>query len=109
MHDGDSRMARGECAKCHSEPTKDKTGKALFTTACGICHEAEHRASMVPDLRALKKPTTRDYWLQWIAHGKADTLMPAFGQKAGGPLTEGQIESLVEFLAAAGTQPTVKR
>lgn len=100
---------RGECAKCHAEPTKGKTGKELFAVACGICHEAEHRASMVPDLRALKKPTPREYWLQWIAHGKADTLMPASGQKEGGPLTEGQIESLVEFLTAAGTQPAVKR
>ena len=100
---------RGECAKCHAEPTKGKTGKELFTTACGICHEAEHRASMVPDLRALQKPTSREYWQQWIAHGKADTLMPGFGQKQGGPLTEGQVRSLVEFLMAGGTQPAVRQ
>jgi mono/diheme cytochrome c family protein len=100
---------RGEGAKCHAEPAKGKLGKELFTTACGICHEAEHRATMVPDLKALKQPTNREYWRTWIAHGKADTLMPGFGQKADGPLTEGQIESLVEFLMSPGTQPTVKR
>lgn len=100
---------RGECAKCHAEPAKGKTGKELFAVACGICHEAEHRASMVPDLKALKKPTARDYWQQWIAHGKAETLMPAFGQKEGGPLTEGQIGSLVEFLTTAGTQPAIRQ
>ncbi len=66
---------KGECAKCHAEPTKGKIGRELYAVACGICHEAEHRASMVPDLKALNKPTSRDYWLQWIAHGKADTLM----------------------------------
>lgn len=90
---------RGECAKCHVEPAKGKMGKELFATACGICHEAEHRASMVPDLKTLKKPTTRDYWLQWITQGKPDTLMPAFANKAGGPLTDAQIHSLVEFLS----------
>lgn len=90
---------RGDCARCHAEPTKGKTGKELFTVACGICHEAEHRASMVPDLKSLKKPTTRDYWLQWITHGKPDTLMPAFSAQAGGPLTDAQIQSLAEFLS----------
>jgi mono/diheme cytochrome c family protein len=91
---------KGECANCHASPAKGKTGKELFTAACGICHEAEHRASMVPDLKALKKPATRDYWLQWITHGKPDTLMPAFATKAGGPLTDAQIHSLVEFLSS---------
>ncbi len=100
---------RGECAKCHAEPAKGKLGKELFTTACGICHEAEHRASMVPDLKALKGPQNREYWLRWIAHGKADTLMPAFSQREGGPLTERQMESLVEFLAAGATQPTIRQ
>ena len=90
---------RGECAKCHAEPAKGKMGKELFTVACGICHEAEHRASMVPDLKALMKPTPREYWLRWIAHGKADTLMPGFSHKAGGTLTEQQVQSLVELLS----------
>jgi mono/diheme cytochrome c family protein len=49
-------------------------------------------------LKALNRPTPRDYWLQWIAHGKPDTLMPAFAVKEGGPLTEEQIHSLVEWL-----------
>ena len=100
---------RDECAKCHAEPAKGKTGKELFAVACGICHEAEHRASMVPDLKALKKLTTREYWFRWITHGKVDTLMPGFSQKEGGPLTENQIESLVEFLTAGGTQPAVRQ
>lgn len=91
---------RGECAKCHAEPAKGKTGKELFAAACAICHEAEHRASMVPDLKALKQPATRDFWLQRITHGKPDTLMPAFAAPAGGPLTSAQIASLAEFLVA---------
>ena len=89
---------RGDCARCHAEPAKGKTGKELFAAACAICHEAEHRASMVPDLKALKQPATRDFWLQRITHGKPDTLMPAFAAPTGGPLTAAQIHSLVEFL-----------
>lgn len=90
---------RGECGKCHSEPTKGKTGKELFSAACGICHEAEHRASMVPNLKVLKKPQDREYWVRWIAHGKANTLMPAFSQTKDGPLTDDQVRSLVEHLS----------
>jgi hypothetical protein len=30
--------------------------------------------------------------------GKEGTLMPGFGQRQGGPLTEEQVNSLVEFL-----------
>lgn len=100
---------KGECAKCHAAPAIGKAGKELFAAACGICHEAEHRASMVPDLKALKRPQGREYWLWWITHGKTDTLMPAFSNKEGGPLTEGQIESLVGFLSAGGTQPTINQ
>lgn len=93
---------RGDCARCHADATRGRTGKELFAAACAICHEAEHRASMVPDLKAFKQPATRDYWLQWISHGKPDGLMPAFASKFGGPLTDAQIQSLVEFLSPPG-------
>src|SRR5688572_17696438 len=47
---------KGDCAKCHSEPALGKTtGDALYTAACVICHDTPNRASMVPDLHALKK------------------------------------------------------
>ncbi len=96
---------RGDCARCHSVPALGKTGKELFAAACAICHEAEHRATMVPDLKAFKEPATRDYWLQWISHGKPDGLMPAFATQFGGPLTDAQIQSLVEFLSPPGRRP----
>ena len=85
---------RGDCARCHAEPARGKTGQELFSAACGVCHEAEHRAAMVPDLRALRRPVPREHWLLWAAHGKPDTLMPAFSTRSGGPLTDEQILSL---------------
>lgn len=90
---------KGDCARCHVEPTKGLSGRELFTAACVICHTADgHRASMVPDLHALSPQPTADGWRSLITHGKSGTLMPAFGAAAGGPLTSEQIDSLVDYL-----------
>lgn len=91
----------GGCAACHALPATGRTGEALFTKACAICHISTQRAAMVPDLAALRTPTHADYWRTWITQGKAGTLMPAFAQSAGGILDTNQIESLVEFLVKA--------
>ena len=90
----------GECASCHAEPATGKTGQELYVAVCGICHDAEHRAAMVPDLRALKHPTTAEYWTEWITTSKPGSLMPAFAKTEGGPLTPEQINSLVTHLVA---------
>ncbi len=92
---------KGDCAKCHVEKSVGKMGKELYADSCGICHEAEHRASMVPNLHALVQPTNAEYWKNWITHGKPGSLMPAFAKAEGGPLTDEQINSLVEYLSGA--------
>jgi len=91
---------KGDCARCHVEPVIGKVGKDLYLTACGICHEAEHRATMVPDLRNLPNDSNADYWKLMITMGKEGTLMPAFGQALGGPLSDLQIKTLVDYLVA---------
>jgi mono/diheme cytochrome c family protein len=91
---------KGDCARCHVEPVIGKVGKDLYLTACGICHEAEHRATMVPDLRNLPNDSNADYWKLMITMGKEGTLMPAFGQALGGPLSDAQIKTLVDYLVA---------
>ena len=94
------RMAvfKGDCARCHLEPARGKMGKELFTSACGVCHLAEHRASMVPDLTKVNSEGGAEYWRNWITKGKAGSLMPAWAQSEGGPLTPDQIESVVRYL-----------
>jgi mono/diheme cytochrome c family protein len=96
----------GDCGRCHAEPAKGRLGKALFDLACGVCHDAENRASMVPDLRNPKRPARRDYWVQWVMFGKPNTLMPAFAKANGGILTDEQIFSLVEHLVGPFQQTT---
>ena len=93
-----SAIFKGDCARCHVEPARGKLGKALYATACGICHDAEHRASAVADLQVPKTPRDVNYWQQWVAHGKAGTMMPGFAATDGGPLTKEQVDSLVVYL-----------
>jgi mono/diheme cytochrome c family protein len=89
---------RGDCASCHATPTVGKKGEELYTAACAICHDTPNRATMVPDLHAVKKATNAEYWAFWIANGKPGTLMPGFAKAHGGPLDEEQIRSLAEFM-----------
>jgi len=89
---------KNDCAQCHAEPALGKNGEALYLAACANCHDSEHRASMVPNLHALNHPTDREHWKNWVTHGKAGTLMPAFAKAEGGPLGDEQINSLVDYL-----------
>jgi cytochrome c553 len=91
----------GDCAACHEKPGEAKYGKALYDAVCGVCHEGEHRATMVPDLHALKTSTNLEFWQTWIAHGKPGSLMPAFTITDGGPLNDMQIASLANYLNSA--------
>ena len=92
---------KGDCATCHCKNVQGTYGKALYDSACGICHEASPRASMVPDLHHLPVPTNIEFWRTWIATGKPGTLMPAFASSQGGPLNDAQIVSLAVYLNVA--------
>lgn len=90
---------KDSCVKCHLEPGIGKTGKALYIAVCAICHETPRRASMVPDLATDDLPGSTEYWQRVIRYGTPGTLMPAFAQDYGGPLTSEQLDSLVEYLS----------
>jgi mono/diheme cytochrome c family protein len=60
---------------------------------------------MVPDLTGLPQAGSREYWALWIGQGKEGSLMPGFARSAGGPLTEEQIQSLVDYLSTRKTEP----
>lgn len=99
----------GECASCHAAKIGKKQGGDLFQAACAVCHLSPHRASMVPDLLIAREHRDAAFWRKWIGEGKEQTLMPAFAQDRGGPLTPKQIESLVDFaLKQLPTEPRPK-
>jgi mono/diheme cytochrome c family protein len=91
-------VLQGSCAACHATPALGKMGAELFQNACAICHESDQRASSVPDLRQLAKPTDATHWRAWITTSAEGKLMPAFGLEHGGILTREQIDSLVAYL-----------
>lgn len=96
---------RGDCARCHADYAKDQYGRELYLGACEICHDAEHRASMVPDLRVGGYSRNAAYWREHITEGIEGTLMPAFAKDKGGILSEEQITSLVKFLIETPLEP----
>lgn len=100
---------KGDCAGCHSRFAEGQFGYGLYLGACAICHDAEHRASMVPNLRAEGVPRDKAYWRQHINEGIEETLMPAFAKEKGGILSDEQIESLVKFLVETPFEPTALR
>lgn len=89
---------KGDCRSCHVDKGIGKLGKELYDADCGICHDAVHRAAMVPDLKVPRSERDLKFWETWIADGKPGTLMPAFGAAHGGPLTKEQIDSLAQYL-----------
>lgn len=100
---------RNDCANCHVKPTEGQFGKTLYETACGICHEAVNRASMVPDLKITQVSRDATYWRTIITDGKKGTLMPAFTKKHHGILDDKQIESLVNYLTQEATKVEKKK
>jgi mono/diheme cytochrome c family protein len=95
---------KGDCFQCHGAPAKDaagndKYGHDLYAAVCGVCHEATHRATFVPDLHHLAEPTSAEFWRNWITGGKPGTLMPAFAKSEGGVLSGEQIDSLIHYLS----------
>lgn len=102
------RVGNENCAQCHVDKGNGRMGQPLFAADCAICHESPHRASGVPDLKAIAavKQTNFDYWREWIKDGgKVGSMMPAFGQEHGGPLTEAQINSVAAYLSAVYSKP----
>ena len=80
---------RGKCRRCHlGGNIESKRGEILYNAACYVCHK---EASSL-------KGSSVETLLRAISGGVKGTSMPGFSKSEGGPLTEEQIDSLVEFL-----------
>ena len=88
-----------DCASCHVTPGIGLEGMPLYDAVCGICHDSEHRAEMVPSLTDKIGTADQGYWRHWITKGRDGSLMPGFSDSVDGPLTASQIESLVGALS----------
>lgn len=74
----------------------------LYTQRCAACHGADGSEGPGPPLNDLLylALVTDDELNRVIADGRAGTLMPAWSQKHGGPLTDKQVAALVEGIRA---------
>lgn len=96
-------LFKGDCAKCHVDAGKGKSGKALFLADCAMCHgvNAQGNHSAGPSLLGgdYENEAYRKQMRQIIADGSPNSpQMPPFAQKNGGPLNEDELDSLVGFL-----------
>ncbi len=95
-------LFKGTCKTCHVDKGVGKTGQELFIADCGMCHGVDAKGGVSPSLLGLdyEKPATLAYVRGMIANGSStNPAMAPFSQKFhGGPLSEDQIDSLVNFL-----------
>jgi mono/diheme cytochrome c family protein len=96
---------KGRCADCHWRPAIGKSLPDQVKVLCGTCHDSPKRAEMVPLLAAKAQGHDRAYWDQWVRRGKPGTFMPAFGKPWGGPLSDAELQALVDCLTAQFQSP----
>lgn len=96
-------LFKGDCATCHVDAGKGKTGKPLFLSDCAMCHgsNAQGNQHAGPSLLTFNSETeaVKTHLFDRIANGSPHSpQMPPFSKKQGGPLSEDEIHSLVQFL-----------
>lgn len=80
------------CATCHGvSAAGSKSGAGLYGSVCAMCHKGPEQ------LKTRAAAGIR----RWTAIGNPSNGMPGYERAAGGPLTDIQIESLVNLIAAA--------
>ncbi|MBI2820633.1 MAG: cytochrome c, partial [Acidobacteria bacterium] len=87
-----------ECRSCHADPAAGKTGQALYESLCATCHGSLEVRDHVRSLNAAHVAEDEDLvdLRELIAAGNGRG-MPGFSSAEGGPLSDAQIDSLVEL------------
>lgn len=81
----------------------------LFTDHCQGCHGVDGKGAAVQRLNdpMYLSIVPKQEILYTVTNGRPGTLMPAFSKKRGGPLTEKQIDALVDGIEANWGKPRV--
>ena len=91
-------FGRPECASCHAEPAKGgDMGARLYNGVCAMCHKQLAAYAVSPPVSALDRKALRS----WVEDGRTDAGMPGYSTRVGGPLSDAQIESIVDALLEA--------
>lgn len=107
MSSANESIFSGTCRSCHVDKGLGKKGEALFAADCQLCHGRAGRPDSLfhpgPTLdNAFLSTFDRKVLFNRIAEGTPDPrkrhMMPGFMKKFGGPLSAGQVASLVDYL-----------
>jgi mono/diheme cytochrome c family protein len=96
------KLFEGDCKTCHVDKGVGKSGQALFVADCGMCHGLNGEGGVSPSLvfGNFDDPAERARLRKVIAEGAPNNpSMPPFSQAKGGPLTEAQIDSLMQWMS----------
>lgn len=95
------KIFNGKCATCHVMQGKGLTSDDLFFADCVMCHQFKPKPGhfiggpLAP--RNYDDPAVATYVKRATSYGTSHA-MPGFLDKVGGPLSEAQIDSIIEFL-----------
>lgn len=98
---GRAKIFTGNCATCHVNMGKGKMGGDLYQADCAMCHGQNAEGAVGP---ALVPGNYHDQEflnrIQKVTRYGSDrhASMPGFLKEAGGPLTDGEINSIVQYL-----------
>lgn len=94
---------------CGDKPTEE-TPQYLYETYCGICHGMDGEGYIAPQSNALANPeflaaATDEFLTESTIYGRPTTKMSAWGEVAGGPLNDEQVDKIVNYMRAWETLP----
>lgn len=96
-----AKIFKGKCATCHVMQGKGLMSDDLFFADCVMCHQFRPKPGHVVGgplaPRNYDDPAVADFVKRATSFGTSHA-MPGFLDKVGGPLSEAQIDSIVEFL-----------
>ncbi len=95
----------GDCLRCHAPRKRSETGMKLYVSTCAACHGirgAGHKIEkeVIGPVLRIHNMTVRTAAgiRQVIAGGTGHPAMPGFGKEYGGPLSDRQVDSLVNLI-----------
>lgn len=95
-----------------SNPLGTMDGQVLYGRVCALCHGDAGSGYAAPRSTALANPNflaiaDDTYLFENIARGRPGTRMSAWGESHGGPLSEGQVRAIVDYIREWQTKPSV--
>lgn len=96
-----SEQARIEKAAAAARDEQVRRGAGIFTANCSRCHGGDGKGTdLAPSLnnKPLLAAVDDDFLRHTIAEGRPRTIMPAWGQDYGGPLTAQDIDQVVAYI-----------